>query len=305
MTGNVKWAEAWERAQPMLEGVVRGRLPASEPGVELAILDWGGDGELVVIHHANGFCAATYAPIAIEIRDRYRVVSIDARGHGDSTPVVAASDPAAYDWTRMAADYAVALSNLAADLGRDRVRFAIGHSFGGVLTLGAAAQYPGLVEEALLLDPVVIPAASEGEKSPGRGPDLADMARRRRADFSTREAAYDHFAGRGLFEAFRPEALALYVAEGMAETATGEIRLKCDPSVEAAVFENGGTLDVFGLASKIQTRTRFLHAARGNFSLDVYDELAGRMPHARVDSLDVGHLFAMENPEVVVECLVG
>jgi pimeloyl-ACP methyl ester carboxylesterase len=289
----------------MLAGVVRGRLPASDPGVELATLDWGGDGDLVVIHHANGFCAATYALIAVGIRHRYRVVSVDARGHGDSTAVAAAGDPSAYDWTRMAADYAVALSRLVEDLGRDGVRFAVGHSFGGVLTLAAAAQRPGLVEEALLLDPVVIPPASGSEKSPTRGPNLADMARRRRADFSTREEAYDHFAGRGLFEAFRPEALALYVGEGMTETTSGGIRLKCDPTVEAAVFENGGTLDVFGLAAKIETRTRFLHAARGNFALDVYDDLARRMPDARVESLDVGHLFAMENPEVVVECLDG
>jgi pimeloyl-ACP methyl ester carboxylesterase len=301
----VKWAEAWRRAEPTLDGVVHGRVPASEPGVELATLDWGGDGELVVIHHANGFCAATYALIAVELRDRYRVVSFDARGHGDSTPVAAAGNSAAYDWARMAADYAVALSHLVEALGRDSIRFAIGHSFGGMLTLGAAAQRPGLVAETLLLDPVVIPPSKGGEKPPNRGPDLASMARRRRAVFSTREEAYDHFAGRGLFEAFRPEALALYVAKGMTETRSGEMRLKCDPSVEAAVFENGGTLDVFALAAKIETRTRFLHAARGNFSLDVYDELAGRMPDARVDSLDVGHLFAMENPEVVVDYIAG
>lgn len=297
----MKWNEANDRGRAMLDGVVRGRAPASEPGVELAYLDWGGDGELIVIHHANGFCAATYALIAVALRERFRVVAFDARGHGDSTPVDAVGNSDAYLWSRLASDYAAALAHLLGTTGRDGIRYAIGHSFGGVLTLAAAAERPGLIDEALLLDPVILPPLSERSKRSVRGPDLANMARRRRAVFPSREVAYRHFAGRGLFEAFRPEALALYVSEGMEETPSGEVRLKCHPEVEAAVFDRGATMDIFALAHRIETRTHILHAKRGNFPLAAYAALAGEMPDASVESCDAGHLFAMEEPELVID----
>jgi pimeloyl-ACP methyl ester carboxylesterase len=297
----VKWNEAWDRARPMLDGVVRGRAPASEPGVELGYLDWGGDGDLVVIHHATGFCAATYALIAIGLRDRFRVVGFDARGHGDSTSVDATKDSDAYLWTRLAADYAAALTHLIGTTGRDRIRLAIGHSLGGILTLATSAERPGLIEEALLLDPVVLPPRSARTQRPERAFHLPDMARRRRSEFSSREEAYDHFAGRSLFREFPPESLALYVAEGLTETSSGRVRLKCHPEVEAAVFQNGPSMDIFALAPEIATRTRILHAARGNFPLAGFEALAERMPHASLESCDVGHLFAMEQPEFVLD----
>jgi pimeloyl-ACP methyl ester carboxylesterase len=299
--GTVGWSEASASARKLFDGVTRGRIASSEPGVELSYLDWGGSGELVTIHHANGFCAATYARIAVALRDRYRVIAVDARGHGDSTPVSAVGHLAAYDWSRMARDYAVVLEKLLEVVGRDCVRCAIGHSFGGSLTLGAAAESPGLIEEALLVDPVVLPPIGEFGNVRGRGPDLASNTRRRRSVYPTREDAYAHFAGRGLFANFQPEALALYVSEGMTETPDGEIRLKCDPEAEAAVFENGRTLDTFGIASKIETRTRIIHAARGDFSLEVYEALASRMPDAQVESFDVGHLVAMEEPQIIID----
>jgi pimeloyl-ACP methyl ester carboxylesterase len=285
----------------MLEGVVRKRVPSSEPGVELATLDWGGDGELIVIHHANGFCAATYAPIAIALRDRVRVIGVDARGHGDSTSVDATEHPESYRWERMATDYSAVLAHLIGTTGRDRIRLAIGHSFGGVLTLAAAAARPGLVDEALLLDPVILPPVAERKAFDDRVPDLASGARRRRAVFPTREAAYDHFATRGLFEAFRPEALALYVGEGMGETESGEVRLKCDPTVEAAVFDQGSAMDVFTVAPQVRARTRLVHATRGNFPVAAFEALASQMPHASVESCDSGHLFPMERPEFVID----
>jgi pimeloyl-ACP methyl ester carboxylesterase len=300
----LKWNEAWNRARPLLENVVRGRIPASEEGVELAYLDWGGEGELVVMHHANGFGAASFALVAAALRDRYRVISFDARGHGDSTPVSAVENADAYQWPRLAADYAAALCGVVEMLGRERVRYALGHSFGGLLTLAAAAAHPGLFEELVLLDPVIHARARVPDPSGVHpGTVLVDAARRRRNVFPSREAAYDHFAGRDLFREFRPEALALYVAEGLAETATGEFALKCHPEVEAAIFSGGGSIDAFELAGQLSARTRLVHATGGNFDRAVYDELSKRIPDADVVSCDAGHLFPMERPDLVLALL--
>ncbi len=298
----VPWAEAWERARPLLEGVERGRVAASQPGVELAYLDFGGEGELVTLHHANGFCAAMLALVAAGLRERFRVVAFDARGHGDSTAVDPDSDPEAYAWTRMAEDYRAALEGTLERTGHSRVALGIGHSFGGVLSLHVAAARPGLFERVLLCDPVILPRTAPGEPPPpGRSRELSEATRRRRRHFASPEDAYDHFASRGLFREFRAEALALYVAEGLAPDAEGGLRLKCAPEVEAAIFAHSGRIDVFGIAGRIETPVRFLHASRGDFSRDVYDELALEMPDARVESCDAGHLFPMEQPEQVLE----
>ena len=71
------------------------------------------------------------------------------------------------------------------------------------------------------------------------GPGLAAATRKRRNVFPSLEAAYEHCRTRGLFADFTPEALALYIAEGMAEDQAGEATLKCDREVEAAIFDGG------------------------------------------------------------------
>jgi pimeloyl-ACP methyl ester carboxylesterase len=135
---------------------------------------------------------------------------------------------------------------------------------------------------------------------------MAERSRKRRAHFPSFEAAFEHFEGRGLFRDFRPEALALYVSEGLEETpgdsgASGAqgVRLKCDPAVEAAIFEAGPTIDPFTMAAGIDAPTRILHAQGGNFSRAVYDAFAARMPRAEVKTCAGGHLFPMEEPEKV------
>ncbi|HEB89770.1 MAG TPA: alpha/beta fold hydrolase [Deltaproteobacteria bacterium] len=300
------WAEAWSRAERMLAGVTRRRVQGGRPDVEIALLDWGGEGELVLLHHANGFCGATLAPVASSLRDRFRVIAIDARGHGDSTAL--AVDPAsdAYAWTNLASDLEVAVPQILDLTGRSSVALAIGHSLGGALVLAAAQREPALFERILLCDPVILPRMTAQEKSRHvRESGLAAATLKRRNRFPTREVAFDHLRSRGLFARFTPEALALYVGEGTRPTEDGEIGLKCDRRVEAAIFSGGGVIDLYTDAHRVMAEARFIHALGGNFSRARYDDLAGRMNDARVDSLEVGHLFPMEEPGRVVELATG
>ena len=297
----VSWQDAWERARKTIEGVTRRRVPGCAPDVEIALLDWGGEGDLVLLHHANGFCGATLAPIANALSDRYRVVTMDARGHGDSTSVRPIGDPNPYDWTWLAADLRAVVREILELTERDRIELAIGHSFGGALILDSAKNEPALFGNLLLCDPVIVESAMPGENESGsRGPDLAVGARKRRDRFSTRAEAFEHFGSRGLFANFTPEALALYVGEGLAPTPDGDFALKCKPEVEAAIFSSVALTDLFTDADKVTADVTFLHALGGNFSRERYDALASRMTSARVEGLDVGHLFPLEEPERVL-----
>lgn len=301
----LSWEDAWERAQKTIAGATRRRVRGGAPDVEIALLDWGGDGDLLLIHHANGFCAATWAPIANALSDRFRVVAMDARGHGDSTSIRPNEDPNPYDWKRLAADLRAAVYDVLELTGRDRVELGIGHSFGGALMLDADENEPLLFGKLLLCDPVILASAPAAEnESPSRGPDLAAGARKRRDRFSSRAEAFEHFRSRGLFANFTPESLALYVGEGIGPTPDGDFALKCRPEVEAAVFSSAALTDLFAKATEVSADVTFVHAERGNFSRETYDSLASRMPRARVEGLDVGHLFPLEEPGRVVD-IVG
>jgi pimeloyl-ACP methyl ester carboxylesterase len=132
---------------------------------------------------------------------------------------------------------------------------------------------------------------------------LAAGARKRRDRFPTRAEAYEHFHSRGIFANFTPEALALYVGEGIAPTPDGDFTLKCKREIEAAIFSSAAASDLFAEADKVIADVLFLHALQGNFSRATYDALAERMTHARVEGVDVGHLFPLEEPERVLRAV--
>src|SRR5262249_25021664 len=112
------------------------RIPLVDRGVEIALLDWGGGGPLGLMHHANGFCAGTLGLVAEALVPHFRVIGMDARGHGDSSKP---EGPAAYRWDHFAEDYLAVARVLAAEHG-GRVAIGLGHSFGGTSALGAAAR---------------------------------------------------------------------------------------------------------------------------------------------------------------------
>jgi pimeloyl-ACP methyl ester carboxylesterase len=300
------WVEAHARANEQLAGAERIRLPgASSPEfgeIELAGLDWGGEGELVVMHHANGFCAASLGEVAARLSSQgYRVISVDARGHGDSTSVVPGGEPSPYDWGVLSLDIECAIAAILERTGRERVELAIGHSFGGALMLAAASRQPARFARLLLCDPVIFPPMSEAEKaSAARGNVLVEATLRRRDHFPSYAEAFAHCGSRGLFANFTPVSLALYIGEGMRPTEDEQVTLKCAREVEAAIFGGGGSLDLTGRVSEVSADVRILHALKGNFSRPVYDRLAAEMSSAGVESLDAGHLFLMEQPDLVL-----
>jgi pimeloyl-ACP methyl ester carboxylesterase len=278
------------------------RLPAS--GLEIALLDWGGDGPLVLMHHANGFCAGTLGLVAGRLVPDYRVIGMDARGHGDSGRP---EGPDAYRWARFAEDFLGVAERLAAERPDGRVAVALGHSFGGTAALGAAARKPELFGRLVLVDPVLPTAdALSARLDPRRAERLhrlVEGAHKRRSRWPSRAAAREHFASRSLFAGWLPEALDLYVEHGLREGADGEVELKCPGEIEAAIFATSGGIDVADLARRAKVPATILWAVRGDFSRPLYERVFGEMADARIVDADCGHLIPMERPELVVEAV--
>ena len=52
-------------------------LDVPDRAMRFAVHDWGGDGPLALLAHANSFCAALWTPVAARLRARYHVVGYD------------------------------------------------------------------------------------------------------------------------------------------------------------------------------------------------------------------------------------
>jgi pimeloyl-ACP methyl ester carboxylesterase len=285
-----------ESARALLDRAQRGSLHLPGRGVEIAILDWGGDGPLALLHHATGFCKGMWGRVAASLAPRFRVIAMDARGHGDSSKLEGSD---AYAWDEFAHDAQAVAERLQTLHGR-RVELGMGHSFGGTSLLGAAAARPDLFGRLVLLDPVAHPPAPT-ELSVGRQNDLSEGARRRRSEWPSREAARDAWAPRSVFKDWQPESLDLYALDGLRERVDGSVTLKCPPTVEAAIFSQGKRVDVAAFARGNRVPTLWLWGARGHFPRATYEALAATMREARVEDIDAGHLLLMERPDLVVE----
>lgn len=113
------------------------RVRTTGDGIELAVTEFGGSGQPVLLLHGLMGCAATWEPVARWLTAHGRVLAVDARGHGDS--------PAHGPWTvaAMAADLAPVL---------DRPGVVVGHSMGGLHGLALAAARPDLVRALVVED---------------------------------------------------------------------------------------------------------------------------------------------------------
>ena len=299
-------------ADSLLRGVERRKVELPDRKMEIALLDWGGDGPLALLHHANGFCAGTWGLLAERLRPHYRVVALDARGHGDST-----SPPVgpAYRWIEFMNDLIAVAERLTEEQGAP-VAYGIGNSFGGLVIAYSAALRPELFERIAMLDPVIrppehlieelrprMPGVPEGQFT-GRDNPKVEVARNRQQVWPSRAVARAVWAGKAMFRDWDPRALELYVLEGMRDRSDGQVELKCRGEVEAAVFEADGELDIFEVVHQIEAPALLVRAGRGFFPMVVYQEVVARMTDGRALELDIDHLMPMHNPPKLGDVLL-
>jgi len=215
-------------------------VPSSD-GVSVASYDFGGEGPLLMLCHATGFCAGVWEPIARRLSDSFHCVGLDFRGHGrtDRPREVGLA------WQGMASDLLAVIASTQSRLGEVEgtpVR-AVGHSMGGASIVLAELARPGTILKAWAFEPILFPTPTDAEPNPtGQGvlheSPLVVGARRRRPEFDSRVAVRDRYASRPPFDAVDAEALRAYIDYGFRENSDGTVRLRCEPEDEAQVFEN-------------------------------------------------------------------
>ena len=123
--------------------------------LRMRYLDWGGEGVPVLALHGLASSAHWYDIVAPMLRDRFRIIAPDQRGHGQTTQ---AKD--GYDWHSVASD-AIGLL----DVLEIEKAIVFGHSWGGNVAVGTAAHYPERVNAIVMIDggffsPQMLPGAT-------------------------------------------------------------------------------------------------------------------------------------------------
>ncbi len=260
----------------------------------VAALDWGGAGPAVVLLHPNGFCAGLYEPLAARLAGPgARPVAIDLPGHGGSDPP---ATRAGYAFRSMARAVLAVLDALGVEEAAG-----VGGSLGGGVAVLVDEARPGLWRRLLLAEAVAFPAAGT---PPGTPNPMAEAARRRRRTFDDRAAAVAAYARRPPLSELAPEALEAYVRWGTREVAHG-VELRCDPEVEATVFETsgmpGGAPAAWAHLESLRCPVTVL-AGRSSFLPDMFGAQAERCGGELV-TVDGGHFALHEDTARGVELI--
>jgi len=251
-----------------------------------------------VLHflHGNGFSGRTYEPMLALLAADFDLWLCDLPGHGRSDV-----GDRFLGWNRnasLALDAFMAHQSLW-DAGLPR--YALGHSFGGVLTALSLAERPGLFQRVVLLDPVIFTPwmnrllrAAETLGLAHHTP-LARLSRKRRRVWPSAAAAQAALSGRGIFRGWTEAAMAAYVAHAMAPVAEG-VGLCTPASLESTIF-GSAPQRLWPSLRASTTPVRLIHGDQTYPFVPVSAQRWQRLnPQVEVMQTRGGHCFMQENP---------
>jgi pimeloyl-ACP methyl ester carboxylesterase len=178
--------------------------------------------------HGNSYPSGAYGRLLEELGRDFDVRTTDMLGHDARFPV---DD----NWHGLIDELTAQLERYA------EPPILVGHSLGGAVGMLAAWRRPDLARCVVMLDSPVVAgwrawvwrlakALGVGRKlSPG------GVAQRRRNSWPSREAAYEHFNSKPIFQAWAPGALDDYLEHGLTPHPEG-VQLRFDRDIESDIY---------------------------------------------------------------------
>lgn len=244
----------------------------------------------LVFSHANGIPAKTYSEFLKHFENDFNVHYINQFGHQDY--------PIELGWGKSVKELKDFIEkNCSPPI------IAIGHSFGGVLTLMLASEHPELFKKIFIMDP---PLFSPKKRLPvfflqilglwEKQFPLAKNARKRKDTFQNKEEAKRLFQRKKFFKAFHPKTFEDYIEHALTES-NGKVKLSFHRDVEADIFAKMPSLKVF---SKCHTPGT-LYFSKNDSVLNKADLrwLQKTFPLLKQQSFNAGHLMALEKPHEI------
>ena len=260
--------------------------------IRLHHLDWGEDGgekttpprPTILLVHGSRLHAHVWNDFCRRFRDRYRIVAVDQRGHGDSGWCESRN----YGLEDFYQDLLAVVTER--NLGRFTL---IGHSLGGRVSMLFAERHPSHVDRLVLVD---IAAGRPANIAPD-----ADLSRIAETppprSFDTPEEACDYL-GQIMFRAPR-YMIEESVRHGMRRLDDGRYTWKYDPALLQRTRGAAPAVDLWSTVGRIEAPTLLQYGAVSR----VVDEplaqrMAATMPRCRIERIDeAGHALFTDQPD--------
>lgn len=256
--------------------------------------DWGGNGPVVHLAHANGFPPAVYRKLIHLLVPKYHLLSMAQR------PLWPGFQPSSLrDWDELGEDVRGCLRWR----GQEGV-VGVGHSVGGASTLIASVLDPSLFRGIVLLDPTILGGPRAFYWS------LAKMigqvhrvfvvrdALKRRDRWPSRDDVRSSWTEKRVFARLDAQCLDDYVESGVVDHPEGGVALRYTREWEAKVFATTPA-NSWNWVRKLSVPTLLVRAAGSDTLLPgVAAKLASLSPLVRLIEMEgTGHLFPLEEPE--------
>ena len=259
----------------------------------------------IVFSHANSFTASTYNVLFKELRSRgFKVKAVEKFGHDPRYPVT-------NNWPHLVQQL---LDFTQAEVNKTGAPVILaGHSFGGFISLMAAARMPELARGVLLIDSpilggwrattlgVIKSTQMVGSVSPGA------VSRRRRYHWPDQAAALAYFESKKAFARWDPQVLQDYIAHGTHdETQGSETRrtLSFDREVETAIYNTlPDNLDRLFKRHPLKCPVAFIGGTHSAEMKQVGMTMTANICKGRLMMLDGSHLFPMEKPKATAAAM--
>jgi esterase len=259
-------------------------------GLRFHYLDWGNtDAPALVCLHGFTSHAHSWDTFAAAIRDKYHVLALDQRGHGET------------EWTtdyhaqRRVEDLAAFVS----ELGLNKVVL-VGLSMGGRCVYQYTAQHPEQVERLVIVD-IAPESAAAGSQRISDGLRAVDVF----------DSVDEAFAAARAANARPPEAeLRARVAHGVMQRPDGKWTFRYDAVLRTGQRVLATPAEIEADWASLARITCPTLLVRGQFSDVLNLELAQRMvqtmPNCRlVEVADAGHSVPLDNPTGFREAVRG
>lgn len=268
--------------------------------VELAVVEWPGEGDPVLLLHATGFHSRCWQEVVKRLPQEH-VYAVDLRFHGASGAV------GEVDWKVLVQDIRILIEQL--DLTR---LVGVGHSIGGHLIARAAAAMPSRFKQLVLIDPVILSPETYDNLHEFVGSINASdhPVSRRKNVWHDACQMYERFSAKPPFDSWDAQVLRDYCDYALQPADEEGVRqLLCDPINEASVYINqAGNEIVHAELPDIVTPVTVLRAPPGDMSAadlstsPTWPELAAALPCAREVLLPhLNHFIPMQDPALVAD----
>lgn len=250
-------------------------------------MDWGDNGPTLLMSHGDMRTGRSWDAVARDLYADFHVISVDARGHGDS------------DWPAKGYRYDDRVEDLAAlcsELGlRDVI--GVGHSSGGGVVALVAERYPEYFHSLVLLEPVIIMEESFQRR-------ISQRAGWKRSTWATRDELRERLKNHSVAGRWREDVIEDIVKHEAMELPDGSIDMKWSSQTMAWEEREG---DYFDLRPGFRANgfpILFIVSSERVEGYTVIDPLIEELPGAqKVVIENSGHNMYMERPDAVAHAI--